>query len=243
MNLEIDFMINTFLHTLTGIPNTLKMTFFSLLLASPVAFFMAVAKIKEIRWIHPFINLYLSFIRGTPMVLQILIIYSLIPSLLNRIIKSVNIDINIFGVPPIIYAYIVFTLNSIAILCECFRSALLTVPKGQLEAAKAVGLTSSQGYIRIIIPQALVVALPNICNATVNLLKGTSLAFLMTVKDITAIAKMDAAFGYNYIEAYIVIFFVYIILCSIVQLLYQGLERFLAAYKNSHSMEEHYVRN
>lgn len=232
MNLDLDFMIKTFVHTLTGIPTTLNITFLSLAIASPIAFFMAIAKIQEVKIIKRFLSLYVSFVRGTPMVLQILIIYSLIPSLLNFLVKLLDIKINVFAIPPIIYAYIVFTLNSIASLSECFRSALLTIHQGQLEAAKAVGMTSVQAYIRIIIPQALVVAIPNICNITVSLIKGTSLAFLMTVKDITAIAKMDAAYGYNYIEAYLVIFIIYILICTAVQILYKGIERYFSTFRS-----------
>lgn len=144
MNLDLDFMIKTFVHTLTGIPTTLNITFLSLAIASPIAFFMAIAKIQEVKIIKRFLSLYVSFVRGTPMVLQILIIYSLIPSLLNFLVKLLDIKINVFAIPPIIYAYIVFTLNSIASLSECFRSALLTIHQGQLEAAKAVGMTSVQ---------------------------------------------------------------------------------------------------
>ena len=78
--------------------------------------------------------------------------------------------------------------------------------------------------MRIIIPQALVVALPNICNVTVGLLKSSSLAFLMTVQDITAIAKLKAAYAYNYIEAYSVIFILYIIRCTMVELIFKYIE-------------------
>ena len=101
----------------------------------------------------------------------------------------------------------------------------------EMEAALSIGLTKRQAYLRIIIPQALTAALPNICNTAVSLLKSTSLAFMMTVKDITAIAKIDASFGYNYLEAYLVIFFVYILLCTLVQLVFHVLERNVASYK------------
>ena len=91
-------------------------------------------------------------------------------------------------------------------LSEVFRSALLTVNRGQLEAGLTTGLTASQTYKRIIIPQALTAAIPNLCNATVGLIKNTSLAFMMTVRDITAVAKIQASYGYNYVESYIDIF-------------------------------------
>jgi L-cystine transport system permease protein len=88
-----------------------------------------------------------------------------------------------------------------------------------------------QVYRRIIIPQAMVAALPNLCNLAVNLIKNTSLAFLMTVKDITATGKIAASYGYNYIEAYIDIFLVYLLLCTIVQLLFKFAEERAGAFR------------
>lgn len=216
---------------MTGIPTTMRITIMALLIATPIGFYMALARIHHIKFARQIVTLYISFIRGTPIVLQILIVYSLLPSLLNAFIKNIGWDINVFDINPIIYAYIVFSLNTIASLSEVFRSALLTVNKGQLEAGLSIGLSRAQTYIRIIIPQALVVALPNICNVTINLIKGTSLAFIMTVKDITAIAKVEAAYGYNYIEAYIDVFLVYLIVCSITQILFKYLENHLGAYR------------
>lgn len=231
MEFDLEFAKHTFFVALTGIPTTLKLTIVSLLLAVPIAFFMAVAKINQVRGIRSGVAIYVSFIRGTPIVLQILIIYSLFPSVLNLIVKQLELPLNVFDLNPIIYAYIVFTLNTIATMSEALRSALLTVDSGQLEAAQAIGLSTARAYTRIIIPQALVAALPNICNITVNLLKNTSLAFLMTVKDITAIAKMEASYGYNYIEAYAVIFLIYIIICTLVQFAFHLMERYYSFFK------------
>lgn len=231
MGLDFSYMIKTFFLALTGIPTTLLITVVSLGLAVPIAYFMALARIHRIRIASPLIAAYVSFIRGTPMVLQILIIYSLLPSLLNHIIKQLGLGIDVFSVNSLLYAFAVFSINSSAGLSEIFRSALLTVDRGQLEAAHSVGISSISAYIHFIIPQALVSALPNICNLTVNLIKGTSLAFLMTVKDITAIAKVEAAYGYNYIESYLDIFVIYILVCSLTQFAFSAAERRLGAYR------------
>jgi len=231
MTLNTEFMLETYFIALKGIPVTLSLAAISLLLASPAAFFMAIARINRIKGLQKAVTVYVSFVRGTPMILQILVIYSLLPSLLNQLFMNLNLKINVFDVNPILYAYIVFTLNTAAALSEVFRSALQTVSIGQLEAAQSIGLSTYKAYTRIVIPQALVVALPNLGNVTVNLIKGTSLAFMMTVKDITALAKIEASYGYNYIEAYIVIFFIYIILCSGVQLAFRLLEKYLGGYR------------
>lgn len=232
MKLNTDFMIKTFLAALKGIPVTLEITVVTLLLSAPIAFFMALKRLHK-KGIGSRITAgYVSFVRGTPIVLQILFLYSLLPSLLNYLLNRVlELDFDVFGVPPILYAFAVFGLNTTAVLSEVFRSALLTVGHGQMEAAISVGLSRRQAYLRIIIPQAMVSALPNICNTTVNLLKSTSLAFMMTVKDIMAIAKVQAAYGYNYIEAYLVVLLIYILLCTLVQLLFKAVERYLSSYK------------
>ena len=225
MKLNTEFMIEAFKASLSGIPVTLGITVVSLMISMPLALIMAIKKINSKGPLSFLINTYVSIVRSTPMVLQILLLYSLLPSFLNFFIKQVlKIDFNIFKIPAIYYAYAVFSLNTTAILSEVFRSALLTVDKGQLEAGLSVGLSKFLTYIRIIIPQALVVALPNICNVTVGLLKSSSLAFFMTVQDITAIAKLKAAYAYNYIEAYSIIFILYIILCTMIQLVFKYIE-------------------
>jgi L-cystine transport system permease protein len=226
-------MLHAFLLALSGIPTTLKMTVVTLLIALPLGFCMALCLIYRVRILRNLVTLYVSFIRGTPIVLQILIIYSLLPSLLNAYVKKLGWGINVFDMNPIFYAYVVFTLNNAAGFSEVFRSALRTVDKGQLEAALSMGLSYFQSYRRIIIPQAMVAALPNICNLTIILIKSTSLAFIMTVKDITALAKIEASYGYNYVEAYLDIFVIYIIVCGVVQWLFGKTENYFGAYKKS----------
>lgn len=231
MELNYDFMVQTFPAILKGVPVTLKITLVSLLVAAPVSFFMALIRIYQVNILKQLVQIYVSFIRGTPMVLQILVVYSLVPSFLNSLTKSLGWAVNVFEVDPILYAYIVFTLNTVALLSEVFRSALLSVNGGQIEAGLSVGMTLPQIYWRIITPQAMVAALPNLCNLAVNLIKNTSLAFLMTVKDITATGKIAASYGYNYIEAYVDVFVAYLVLCMLVQLLFSFAEKYAGAFR------------
>ncbi|MCM1103471.1 MAG: amino acid ABC transporter permease [Clostridium sp.] len=232
MRLNTKFMKETFFAALAGIPTTLKITFLTLLISLPIAFFMALGRTQKRKISGTLVAAYVSFIRGTPVVLQILFLYSLLPSLLNYLIKDVfGLSFNIFRVNPILYAYVVFIINTTAVLTEVLRSALLTVGKGQMEAALTIGLSKPQAYVRIILPQALVSALPNLCNAAIGLLKSTSLAFMMSVQDVTAIAKVKAAYGYNYIEAYLDICLIYILMCTFVQLLFRLLEMYASRYR------------
>lgn len=232
MELDYGFMIETFYKIWDGIGVTLGLTALSLLIALPISFYMAVIRLRGHKLGTGITRFYISFVRGTPLVLQILLMYSLLSSFLNFALKSMGSSFNIFeSVNPFWYAVIVFSLNTIALLAEVFRSALMSIDKGQMEAGVSVGLTEWQTYRQIIIPQALVVALPAVSNITVNLIKGTSLAFLMTVKDVLAIGKIAASYGYNYIEAYLDVFVVYIIVCTIVQLVYRIAEKRIGAFR------------
>lgn len=228
--IDYNFLARTFLKTFKAAPVSLEITFVSLLLAIIPAFLIAIIRIKKIPVLNQLSIVYVSFIRGTPIVLQILVLYSILPSLLNAYFKKIGSTVNVFDLNPIIYAFTVFALNSTATLSEVFRSALSAVNKGQYEAGISIGLSPIQTYRRIIIPQAIKSAIPNICNLTISILKNTSLAFIMTVKDITAVAKLEAAPGYNYIEAYTDIFFVYIIICLIIQWIFKVVEKKLNFY-------------
>lgn len=232
MELNTKFMGETLVKVLTGIPTTLEITIITLLIAGPLAFLFAIARVEKRKVAGRLIAAYVSFIRGTPVILQILFLYSLLPSLLNHLIRNVfRLDYNIFDWNPVIYAYVVFIINNLAVLTEVFRSALGTVNQGQLEAGLAIGMTKRQTYFRIIIPQAMTAAMPNLCNSTIGLLKSTSLAYMMGVKEITSIARTAAAYGYDYIEAYLDIFFVYLVLCTVVQLIFKEVEKRMSDYK------------
>lgn len=223
--MDIQYIISTFLKTLAGVPVTLGIMLVSIILSFFPAFFLALGRHYKVKGVTSFSIIYLAFIRSTPQILLILFFYSLFPSLLNNLFKGTGI--NVFNIPPIAYAFVIFSLMTIGSLSEIIRSAILTVDKGQLEAAQAIGLTNSQAYIRIVFPQALRSALPNLCNLVINLVKGTSLVFVMTVKDITAIAKVEAAYGYQYFESYLVIFLMYILICGLIQFLFNKLENYV----------------
>lgn len=225
MRLDYGFMASLSLKILQGLPATLGLAMWTLALALPAGLALAIVRIYRPKPFNGAAVLWVSFFRGTPIVLQILIVYSLLPSLLNAFSVRFGLGWQVFGADPFWYAVTVFSLNTSAVFSEVFRSAILTVDRGQLEAALAAGLTTPQAWRRIVLPQAFVVSLPNLANGTINLLKGTSLAFMMTVKDVTAIARIEASYGYTYVEAYLVVFGIYIVLGLAIQAGFAALER------------------
>ena len=223
--MDLDYIAKTFLETLKGVPTTLIIMIVAMVLSFLPALFLALGQIYKVKGVRTFSLVYLAFIRATPPILLILFFYSLFPSLLNQFLKSIGSDVDIFKLNPIYYAFIIYSLMTTGSLSEILRSAILTVDKGQLEAAQAIGLTTSQAYVRIVFPQALRSALPNLANLVINIVKGTSLVFVMTIKDITAIARVEASYGYQYFESYFVIFLQYILICGLIQWGFSLLEK------------------
>ena len=223
--MDLNYIVNTFLVTLKGIPVALIIMVVAILLSFIPALLLALGQIYKVRGVRTFSVVYLAFIRATPPILLILFFYSLFPSLLNQIFKSLGSQVDVFKFNPLYYAFIIYSLMTTGSLSEILRSAILTVDKGQLEAAQAIGLTNFQAYRRIVFPQALRSAPPNLANLVINLVKGTSLVFVMTVKDITALAKIEASHSYQYSESYLVIFVIYLIICGLIQWIFRGLEK------------------
>lgn len=229
--LNLQFLWDTFFVALSGVPITLLVTAVALAIACPAGFFLALTRVNQVPILQRMTRVYVSFVRGTPIIIQIFIVYSSIPLLLDIFFGKYEINIDIYTIHPIWYAFIVFSFNTTAVLIEVFRSALSTVPRGQLEAAQSVGLTNMQAYRRIIVPQMLVVSMPNLCTATVNLIKATSLGYALSLQEITLKAKVAANLGYNYVEAYLDIFIVYLILCSVIEYGFKLYEKRLSRYR------------
>ena len=223
--MDLDYIAKTFLETLKGVPTTLIIMIVAMVLSFAPALFLALGQIYKVKGVRTFSLVYLAFIRATPPILLILFFYSLFPSLLNQFLKSIGSNVDIFKLNPIYYAFIIYSLMTTGSLSEILRSAILTVDKGQLEAAQAIGLSNRQAYVRIVFPQALRSALPNLANLVINIVKGTSLVFVMTIKDITAIARVEASYGYQYFESYFVIFLQYILICGLIQWGFSILEK------------------
>ena len=123
------------------------------------------------------------------------------------------------------YAIIALSLNEAAYVAETFRAALLSVGTGQIEAANALGMTYFQALRRIILPETLTIALPNLGNSFIGLIKGTSLAFTCAVVEITAQGKIIGGRTYRYFEVYVSLAIIYWILTVIVEQIIKLIEK------------------
>lgn len=225
------FAIQSFPDILKGVPMTLLIAVVAMLLGLINGLVLTLCRIYKVPVLKELVVVYISFIRGTPLLVQIYVIYYSLPLLFTILSREMGWDLSANNIPPLAYALTAFTINTTAYMAETIRAAFRSVEAGQMEAAYSVGLTTVQSLRRIIIPQAMVVALPNLANMFLGLIKGTSLAYSIMVVEILAQAKLAAADGYRYLEAYVDAAIIYWILCLFFERLFSYLEKRVKQFK------------
>jgi polar amino acid transport system permease protein len=202
---------------LEALPVTLGLTVLSLICGLVIGLGVAVIKIGKIPVLRELSRFYVSVTRGTPVIVQLYLTYFGIPLILKYINYYNGTSFNINAVPPIVFALVALSLNQGAYSSETIRAAILSVDKGQIEAAHSLGMTTAQLLRRIVIPQAFIVALPSLGNSLIALLKETSLAFVCSVVDITARGKILAGASYRFFESYCSVAIIYWVLTLMVE--------------------------
>lgn len=202
---------------LEALPTTLEIAAISLVIGLFLGLIIALVRMKKIPVLSQFFTLYVSVLRGTPILVQLYVTYFGIPIILRYINYYHGTNYNINAIPSIIFAVIALGLNQSANDSETIRAALSSVNKGQIEAARSLGMTGFQTLRRVILPEAIPVALPPLGNSIIGLVKGTSLAFACSVIEMTAQAKILAGRNYRYFEAYLSLAIVYWVITLIIE--------------------------
>ncbi|MGG1881788.1 amino acid ABC transporter permease [Bacillus safensis] len=228
--IDIPFAIDQVPHILKGVPFTLLIALVSMAVSLVIGSVFAFIRLFRIPVLRQLVTLYVSFFRGTPLIVQLFAFFYGLPFVLTSLSATFGLTFHPDMVSPLAVALITFSLHSAAHLTEVVRSALLAVDKGQLEAAKIVGMTTRQAMIRIILPQAFVVALPNLGNQLVQLLKATSLSFTIGVLEIMGISRIIANDGYQFLETYLVSALIYWLLSIVFELAFALLEKRVSVY-------------
>lgn len=210
---------------LEKLPLTLLMTLVAVLIGLVLGFIIAVVKINEVPVLTQIFSLFVSFMRGTPQLVQLFLAFYGLPLVVRWFNQQFGWQVDVNGIPALLYVFVAFGLNEAAYMSETFRAAILSVDASEIEAAKSIGLTNGQTMQRIILPSALIVAIPNLGNSLISLLKGTSLAFTVTVIDIMGQARILAGANLRFFEAYIAVALIYWILCIAIEQGVRWLER------------------
>ena len=194
---------------LQNLPITLLLTVGGAVFGILLAMVFAIVKINRFKVLYPIQAFFVSFLRGTPLLVQLMLTYFGIPLLLKAINQQYGTSFNINDIPASAFAIVAFAFNEAAYASETIRAAILSVDPGEIEAARSLGMTNKQVYMRVIIPNAAVVATPSLINSLIGLTKGTSLAFSAGVVEIFAKAQAIAGADYRYFERFISVSLIY----------------------------------
>ena len=194
------------------LPVTMELAVTAMIASLILGLLLALVKIKKVPVLKQLVSIYISVIRGTPILVQLYVTYFGIPMLLKYINFKCGTNYNVNGVAPIVYAFVALALNESAFNAEIIRASLESVDKGQVEAASALGMNYFQALIRIILPEAIVVALP-------------SLAFVCSVVEMTAEGKILAGRNYRYFEVYISLAIIYWVITFVLERVISYLEK------------------
>ncbi|MBZ5956207.1 amino acid ABC transporter permease [Leuconostoc gelidum subsp. gasicomitatum] len=204
---------------LSALPVTLLLTLVSTIIGVIVGAGIAYVKMENTPFLKQIAAVFTSFIRGTPILIQMFLVYYGLPFFLGY----VGIDAD--DVNALVYLFITYGLNMAAFLSEIIRAALESVPATQREAALTSGYTKRQMYFKIIFPQAVIIAMPSFATMVISLLQDTSLAFTIGVIDVVGKAKALGTATFHTVEAYISAMIIFVILSFILERLFRWIEK------------------
>jgi cystine transport system permease protein len=213
-----DLVVRSFWPMVQGaIQGTIPLALSSFALGIVIALGIALMRLSKVRVVSGIARAYVSLIRGTPLLVQLFVIFYGLPSI------GLIID-------PWPSAIIAFSLNVGGYAAEVIRAAILSVPKGQWEAGHTIGMTPAKTLRRVILPQAARVSVPPLSNTFISLVKDTSLASLILVTELFREAQQIAAFSREFMLLYIEAAAIYWVICLVLSAGQSRLEKRLDRY-------------
>jgi polar amino acid transport system permease protein len=206
-------------------PVTLQLTLAAGIIGLLLGVIVAIIRVRKIPVLEQIAIVYVSVLRGTPIIVQLYISYFGIPIFLKYVNYWWHTNFDINSVPPVIFAILALAFNQSAFMSEIIRAAVIAVDQGQIEAAESLGMTSVQVLRRVLLPQAGIVALPGLMNSLIGLIKETSLAFVCAVVEMTAAGQIMAGRSYRYFEMYCSLALIYWVITLVLEWLARKLER------------------
>ena len=202
---------------LGAVQGTIPLTLASFALGLAIALVIAIMRISPNKLANAVGRVYISIIRGTPLLVQLFVIFYGLPAV------GVKID-------PWPSAIIAFSLNVGGYAAEIIRAAILSVPRGQWEAGHMIGMSRNQALLRIILPQAARVSVPPLSNTFISLVKDTSLASLILVTELFRVAQQVAAFSQEFMLLYLEAALIYWVICLVLSTAQTSVEKRLDRY-------------
>lgn len=217
---SVDYMLKSFPTLLSYIDVTIIVTVVAELFGFIIGCLVAIIRINQVKVLNQICLVYISFIRGTPFLVQLYLVCFGLPQLLQGLGYQ-----DIRSIPGLIFVFLIMSIHAGAYIAEVMRSSILAVDKGQLEAAHSIGMRTWQAYLRIILPQAFSMAIPSLGNNVISTLKGTSLIFNVGVVDMLRKADLMGSYSYRHLELYVDVAIIYVLLCFMIQVITCMIER------------------
>ena len=224
MNFDIQVMIDTIWIVLEAVPRTFALAAVILILGILLGAVLAFVKMKPIPIVTPLVRLFISYMRGVPLIVHLFVMMYSLPNAGVSLLSVFGVTMSAHEFPSLVIVILTYSLLESAVESENIRGAFQSIDPKQIEAGQSIGMTRSQNLRRIIIPQALNVAIPLFLNAFLKNIKGLSLAFTVGVVDILAQARYAAALSYRYLESYVAAALVYWLICGILQVIFNRVE-------------------
>ncbi len=212
---------------LEGAAFTIKVSLISLLIGMILGLIACLMQLSKSKILKALSGVYIWIIRGTPMMVQAMLVYFGIPQIANLIIKAMadGGSFERFTLSPMSAAIITLSLNAGAYLAEIFRSGIQAVPKGQTEAARSLGLTKFKTMQKIVLPQAFKIVVPALVNQFIITIKDTSILSIIGLSEIVNKAGVYAGSTYQYFETYMYAALFYLVITSILMAVSKAIER------------------
>lgn len=201
-----------------GIQLTVAISILSLIFGVILGFISCIMGMSKNVVLHGISAVYIWIIRGTPMLVQAFIVYFGMPQVVQVFQPTFRID-------PFTAGLITLSLNAGAYLSEIFRSGISAVPKGQVEAARSLGLGSVRTMLKVVLPQATKIAIPSMVNQFIITIKDTSILSVIGLADIVNKAKVYVGKSYQFFATYIFVALYYLVVISILMIFSKYLER------------------
>ena len=221
MVFNLEFVIESIPAMVKAVPVTLFIAFLSMILGLLFGFLLAIVRIYKVPLLGKLASIFVVCIRAVPVMVQLYIAFYAIP----LIVASAFPNVDIGSLPSMLFAVTALTLNYSAYMSETLRSAIIAVDKGQMEASHSIGMTTLTGMLRIVLPQAAVIALPNMGNLVIGIIKDTSLTYTVMVMEIMGTARKLAGQGYNFLETYAIATCLYWVICIIIEKIFAKIEQ------------------
>lgn len=203
---------------LQGIKLTVLISLLSLLIGILIGFVACIMGLSRNKILKAISGVYVWIIRGTPMIVQAFIVYFGMPQVIQIFNPSFKISAFSAGL-------ITLSLNAGAYLSELFRGGISAVPHGQVEAARSLGLSRSRTMLRVILPQAIKVAIPSMVNQFIITVKDTSILSVIGLADVVNKAKVYVGKSYQFFATYTLVAIYYLVVISVLMLFSKYLEK------------------